>query len=85
MSDQPHEVHIDVQDANTGRSWKEGEAPDYKVMLYLTIGDLTPRSAGDASLVSCRLDIRLAERTAFALLHEVSMCKALMEGHSEEE
>lgn len=85
MSDQPHEVHISVQDANTGRSWKEGEVPDYKVMLYLTIGDLTPLSTKDASLVSCSLDVRLAERTAFALLREVSMCKAMIEGHSEEE
>ena len=85
MSDQSQEMHIDVQDANTGRSWREGEAPDYKVMLYLTIGDLTPLPAGDVSIVSCRLDIRLAERTAFALLREVSLCKALTEEEAEKE
>lgn len=85
MSDQEREVHIDVQDANTGRSWRKGGCPDYKVMLYLSIGDETPLPASDAKLISCRLDIRLAERTAYALLREVSLCKSSIEGHSESE
>ncbi len=84
MPDQEREVHLVVQDANTGRSWTERDNPDYKVMLYLSIANET-QLPGDATMISCRLNVRVAEQLAYGILREVSLIQSSIEDQSKKD